>query len=176
MKNKLVADLEIKNANFIKLLNSNNELCKNVKKLSSAQNPKVAIICCSDSRVIPEEIFQFSFGEVFVIRTAGNVINDGELATLEYAIKHLKIDQILVLGHTNCGAIHAAAKNEKGEYLGAILDKITKFTCGCSNENEMSLKNAKMQAQEIKDIFNDFKLNVIYGIYDLQTLKVSLYE
>ena len=56
-----------------------------------------------------------------MIRTAGNVINEGELATIEYAIGHLKVKRVIVLGHTYCGAIHAAIHNEKGQYLDPIV-------------------------------------------------------
>ena len=74
--------------------------------------------------MVPEYIFNAKLGELFVIRTAGNVINEGELATVEYAIEHLKVKRIIVLGHTHCGAIHAAINDEQGKYLDPILRRI----------------------------------------------------
>ena len=92
------------------------------KSLVNGQNPYALVVTCSDSRVSPEEIFSCSLGELFVIRTAGNVINEGELASIEYGIEHLHINYILVLAHTHCGAIHASIHKEKGRYLSPILD------------------------------------------------------
>ena len=98
------------------IFNDSNKL-KIVKEQINGQSPFALIVSCSDSRVSPEIIFNTFLGELFVIRTAGNVINEGELASIEYGIKHLNIKYCLVLGHTHCGAIHAAMHKEKGEYL-----------------------------------------------------------
>ena len=61
-----------------------------VKKLVKGQKPYALIVTCSDSRVIPEKIFSCNLGEIFVIRTAGNVINEGELASIEYGVEHFE--------------------------------------------------------------------------------------
>jgi carbonic anhydrase len=81
------------------------------EKLSHGQKPKVLFITCSDSRIDPNLITQTDVGELFVIRNAGNIIppygaaNGGEGATLEYAIQALGIEQIIVCGHSHCGAM-----------------------------------------------------------------------
>lgn len=72
------------------------------------QTPYAAILACSDSRVPVEMVFDEGFGQLFVIRVAGNVVNDAGLGTLEYAIKHLHVHVIMVLGHEGCGAVAAA--------------------------------------------------------------------
>ena len=104
--------------NKIYVKNANKEL---LDTLSKGQNPYALIVTCSDSRVVPEHIFSTSLGELFVIRTAGNVINEGELASIEYGIEHLNIQYVLILGHTHCGAVHAAIHHEKGKYLSCIF-------------------------------------------------------
>ena len=76
--------------------------------LARAQHPFATVIGCSDSRVPPELLFDANFGELFVIRVAGNVISPEIAGTLQYAGVHLKTPLFLVLGHTNCGAIQAA--------------------------------------------------------------------
>ena len=84
-----------KNQEFLIKLEKDKILKNKLNELSNGQNPKTIIITCSDSRVIPEYIFNSTFGELFVIRTAGNVINSGELASIEYGIAHLKLKILL---------------------------------------------------------------------------------
>ncbi|KAH3756127.1 carbonic anhydrase [Pelomyxa schiedti] len=78
------------------------------QELASGQHPVAVIVTCSDSRVCPEYIFDQSLGDLFVIRTAGNVVDDVELGSIEYAVEHLHSHLIVVLGHTACGAVTAA--------------------------------------------------------------------
>ena len=100
-------DIKKGNQDFLNILDNNKELKDRRDELVKGQHPDTLVITCSDSRVVPEYIFNAKLGELFVIRTAGNVINEGELATVEYAIEHLKVKHIIVLGHTHCGAVHA---------------------------------------------------------------------
>lgn len=75
-----------------------------------SQRPIAAILSCSDSRVSPELAFDQGPGELFVVRVAGNFVNDDGLASIEYALKFLETPLIMVLGHSNCGAVDAAIK------------------------------------------------------------------
>ena len=90
-----------------------------VRKETAAhgQKPFAVVIACSDSRVIPEDIFSCGIGDLFVIRTAGNTIDRPQLASIEYALHHLGTRLILVLGHTRCGAVGAALQPEEGAFL-----------------------------------------------------------
>ena len=133
------------------------------------QKPYALIITCSDSRVVPEEIFSTFLGELFVIRSAGNVINEGELASVEYGLEHLHIDFCLVLGHTHCGAVHAAIHKEKGKYLSPILDNIEKHICDEHDEYLASKKNAIEQAKYLQEKFPNYKGTIKAGIYDIET-------
>ena len=110
---------------------------------------------------------------MFVIRTAGNVINDGELGTIEYAIEHLNIKTILVLGHTNCGAVHAAIHNEKGKYLDPILSKIKLAIKDETDELIASSLNAESVKEYIKSKFPKYDGVVEKAIYDIKTGKVK---
>jgi carbonic anhydrase len=78
------------------------------KELSTGQAPFAAILCCADSRVPPETIFDQGLGELFVVRLAGNFVDDNGLASLEYATGVLGTQLIYVLGHESCGAVKAA--------------------------------------------------------------------
>ncbi len=77
-------------------------------ELAKGQQPYATILGCSDSRVPPELVFDAGFGELFVIRVAGNVLGPSILGTLQYAAAHLKTPLFVVLGHDHCGAVHAA--------------------------------------------------------------------
>jgi carbonic anhydrase len=76
--------------------------------LAKAQHPFATILSCSDSRVPPELVFDAKFGELFVIRVAGNVVSPGVLGSLQYAGSHLQTKLFMVLGHEGCGAVEAA--------------------------------------------------------------------
>lgn len=163
-----------KNQEFLMKLEDDEILKNKLNELSNGQNPKTIIIACSDSRVIPEYIFNSSFGELFVIRTAGNVINSGELASIEYGIAHLKIKDIIVLGHTSCGAIHAAIHNESGKYVDSILNIIKDNIEDEKDEIKATYKNAIKTCDYIKNKFNDVSLNIIPAIYDIKTGKIDI--
>jgi carbonic anhydrase len=91
------------------------ETLQRLRDLKRGQHPFVVMVSCSDSRVPPELVFDQGFGDIFSIRTAGNVMGDYELGSIEYAIEHFQCSLIVVLGHTDCGAIHAYI-DSKGAY------------------------------------------------------------
>ena len=117
--------------NEIDRLNAGNERYRETgdaaRRLDTAQNgqhPYAIVICCSDSRVIPEQIFDARIGDLFVIRIAGNVLDRHQLGSIEYAAEHLGCKLILVLGHTGCGAVAAALHGEAGGFIRYITDEI----------------------------------------------------
>jgi len=79
-----------------------------LKQLAKGQEPYATILCCSDSRVPPELVFDAGFGELFVVRVAGNVLGPSILGTLQYAASHLHTPLFVVMGHEGCGAVKAA--------------------------------------------------------------------
>jgi len=91
-----------------------------------AQHPSVMVLCCSDSRVSPELIFDQNIGDLFVVRTAGNVADPIAIASLEYAADHLDSRMLVVLGHENCSVISATLSGEAqpSENLTALMKKI----------------------------------------------------
>ncbi|MCR4599621.1 MAG: carbonic anhydrase, partial [Acetatifactor sp.] len=90
----------------------------------NGQEPYAIIIACSDSRVIPERIFHAAIGDLFTIRVAGNVIDDHQLGSIEYAAGHLGTKLVVVLGHTQCGAVHAAINHDPSGFIKFITDEI----------------------------------------------------
>src|SRR5262245_23588900 len=85
-----------------------------IASLAYAQNPFATILGCSDSRVPPELVFDVGFGDLFIIRVAGNVISPGVIGSLQYAALHLRTPLFVVLGHERCGAVSAALEARHG--------------------------------------------------------------
>lgn len=112
------------NKRFSKDQTIHRQLSNDVKASSYTQHPIAIILGCIDSRVPVESIFDMGFGDVFVTRVAGNVMNDDIIASIEFACHFAGAKLILVLGHTFCGAIKAACDNMDGGHLSHLLDKI----------------------------------------------------
>jgi carbonic anhydrase len=92
----------------------------------AGQSPFAAVLTCSDSRVPPEIIFNAGIGDIFVVRDAGNVaLDDSVIGSLEYAVWHLHVPLVLILGHTYCGALKAAEGGPgDGSHIGNIVNEI----------------------------------------------------
>jgi carbonic anhydrase len=98
-------------------------------ELAKGQHPYATIIGCSDSRVPPELVFDAGFGELFIVRIAGNVISPEVMGTLQYAAVHLHTPLFVVLGHEGCGAVQAAVAAHDGgsrepSRIALLLDRI----------------------------------------------------
>lgn len=93
--------------------------------LTKDQEPFAIILSCADSRVPPELLFDRGLGDLFVIRVAGNVIDDTAIGSIEYAVKFLGTRLIVVLGHESCGAVNASLDgSDPGAHIGSITTKI----------------------------------------------------
>jgi carbonic anhydrase len=134
-----------------------------LRELNRGQHPVAAVVSCSDSRVPPELIFDQGLGDLFVIRNAGNIVGDYEIGSLEYAIEVLEVPLIIILGHTNCGAIGAFVDHDHdhshvySEYIQKIIDFID------AEEEEKALP---------RDIPNFFEkaveANVLHGVHTIK--------
>lgn len=93
--------------------------------------PSVAVLACSDARVPPSVIFDQPPGRLFVVRIAGNTASPAALASLDYAVGKLGVDLVVVLGHTDCGAVAAAAAGTCGGHLTPVVQPI----CGLAAEH-----------------------------------------
>ncbi len=146
------------------------------------QHPYAVIVTCSDSRVPPEHIFHAGVGELFVIRTAGNVVGEYELGSIEYGAEHLHAKVVMVLGHTGCGAVEAALGGGAHGYIKKITDEIFGYLPKDCNSREAELANVKHSVQRIladEDIarmVEEKELVVVGAIYDIATGAVELLE
>lgn len=159
---------------------------------SEGQQPFAAIVTCADSRVVPELIFDQGPGDLFVVRVAGNFINEDGLASLEYAAAVLGIKAILVLGHSSCGAVSATIKSIHDNtlppgHLPSLVNAIRPAVYDVMPENPADLlaaataQNARLNAQKAETtgpILSDFhasgKIKSVAGIYEIATGKVSI--
>lgn len=135
----------------------------------NGQKPYAVIVGCSDSRVIPECIFSAGIGELFVIRVAGNVIDAHQLGSIEYAVGHLGCRLVLVLGHTGCGAVAAAAGQTEG-YIKRIADEI-KYAIGEERDGvRASMLNVKHSVAKIKELLPKWSdVQVTGALYDTES-------
>ena len=112
------------NQRFLKDTCIHRSLKIDIKHTATTQHPIAVVLGCIDSRVPVETIFDMSFGDLFCIRIAGNVVNDDVLASLEYACHVIGVKLLVVLGHTRCGAIMAACDGVEQGHITQLLAKI----------------------------------------------------
>ena len=143
------------------------------------QNPYAIVITCSDSRVIPESIFSAGIGELFVIRVAGNVLDDHQLGSIEYAADHLDTKLILLLGHTGCGAVGAAIEGHTGGFIESILKDIQLAIGDEKDDFKASCLNVKHGVEtirhelEIHPVHDPGGLEVAGAIYHIEDGRVE---
>lgn len=163
-------------------------------KLATGQHPHTIVLSCSDSRVPPELIFDQKLGEIFVIRTAGESLDNSAIASIEYAVAHLGPQLLLVMGHTSCGAVKAALSTMKGEdagspalnylvkdlhpHLASYKDKTpTKNVFTESNDNALGVaKDLVSRSQIIANAVKDGKLTIKTSVYNIESGVVNFNE
>lgn len=112
------------NFRFINNMSLNRDLLSLIEETKDGQVPYAAILSCMDSRTSVELIFDQGIGDVFSVRIAGNVVTDGVLGSLEYATAVVGAKLIVVMGHTNCGAIKGACDNVQMGFITSVLNHI----------------------------------------------------
>ena len=114
------------NVRFVQVLFQGRNLLDLRSTLALGQQPEAAVLCCSDSRVPAEIIFDQSLGDLFVVRTAGLVLEPTSIGSLEYAVAHLHVPLLVIKGHESCGAVTAAVTHPETDegHIGAIVQRI----------------------------------------------------
>ena len=164
------------------------------RQLAEGQYPFATIISCADSRVAPEILFDVGKGDVFVVRVAGNVVSGAGAVvkgSIEYSVAELNVPLIMVLGHSNCGAVKAAMAhlNAKDSLPGAINDLVELIKPAVEQSkgepgdplNGAIHKNVQIGVERLKGLepilatpVKEGKLKIVGGVYDLRTGKVTL--
>jgi carbonic anhydrase len=156
------------------------------KELAGGQSPFAAILTCSDSRVVPEIIFDQGLGDLFVVRLAGHVIDDTVLGTLEYGAARLKVPLVVVLGHTRCGAVTAAVKSASSDdHISTLTDalqpavEMSRGSAGDPVENAVR-ENVMLQVERLRrsgpvfaELCEAHRLRVVGAVYDIETGEIE---
>ena len=156
--------------------------------LLSGQHPYAVVIGCSDSRVPVELIFDAMPGELFVIRTAGNVVGPLDMASIEFAIMAFRPPVVVVLGHQHCGAIYTALKGGSEDFSPSIQELLQEVLASAvsilrdgsqekyEDENiKNTLSKIKANTYIAKDI-SEGSVHIVAAKYSLETGKVSFFE
>jgi carbonic anhydrase len=150
---------------------------------AQAQHPFAIIVGCADSRTPPELIFDQNLGDLFVVRTAGNLVDDHALGSIEYAVAHLGARLVVVLGHSRCGAVSAALESDHAPgHIQSLVRDIQPAVKAAKGKSGDALaaavtENAHRVTAEIKakaalgDLAKD--VQIVSAIYDLDTGKID---
>lgn len=164
--------------------------------LADSQSPFAIVLCCADSRVPAEIVFDQGLGDLFVVRVAGNIVAESQLASIEFAAEQFGTRLVVVLGHTRCGAIEATAEalmhgNAQGSNLAPIVEKIgpviegvisggeiddrAAFLRTCVRANAHAAADALIASPILGELVRDDGLEVVAAEYDLETGRVSFF-
>ena len=153
---------------------------------SQAQDPFAIVVGCSDSRTAPELVFDQNVGDLFVVRTAGNLVDDIGLGSIEYAVEHLGTRLIVVLGHERCGAVSAAMASATAPgHVNALVRDIQPAVEAAKSEKGNPLANAvkanaRLMAEKIRKEAelgeHRSEVRIVTGYYDLDTGAVEFDE
>lgn len=159
---------------------------KRREEIATAQHPFVVILTCSDSRVSPEVIFDQGLGDIFEIRNAGNLVDDVVLGSIEYAVEHLQVPLVVVLGHERCGAVSAAvAGGEVPGHISSLTETLktsvekAKTQKGDTvdiavNENIDEMVKKILEDKPImEELIKEGKVKVVGAYYDLDSGEVK---
>ncbi|WP_448874160.1 carbonic anhydrase [Desulfobulbus propionicus] len=157
--------------------------------LVSGQDPIAVVLTCADSRVPPVDVFDQGLGDIFVVRVAGNIINDQILGSIEYAVDHLHTPLVMVMGHSSCGAVTAVAQGVKlSGHIASLtpsIDAALKKTKGLEGHwannaaKVLAITTAKKIAESepiVADLVKEGRVLVVASYYDLETGEVTLLE
>ena len=179
------------NQRFIHSLNKDHDHLEMINETRDGQYPFAVILSCMDSRTSVELIFDQGLGDLFSIRIAGNIVNNDIIASIEYAVKYVGSKVLVVLGHTECGAIDSAKKGIKDGHITELLDRIQPSISKAMlmddsnylfNENvsyanvENSLEEIITGSEIIKDLFTKGDLGIIGAVYNVNTGIVDFFK
>ena len=190
--NQALQILKDGNARFVNNSGSDRDLLQQVEQTAGGQNPFAIILSCIDSRASAELIFDQGIGDIFSCRIAGNIVNEDILGSMEFACKAAGSKLIVVLGHSDCGAIKGACDNVELGNLTALLDKVKPAIAAenTTTDNRTSSNkefvdnvthiNVDLAAQDIlkrsdvlAEMVNNGEIAIARGVYDLKTGKVE---
>jgi carbonic anhydrase len=179
------------NKRFMGNLNSDHDHLEMINETREGQYPFAVILGCMDSRTSVELIFDQGLGDLFSIRVAGNIVNNDILASIEYAIKYVGSKVLMVLGHTECGAIKSAKQGVEDGHITDLLkrihpsiskamlkdDKNYLFDDMVAYANvENSLEEILNRSGIVKDMFKRGQIGIVGGVYNIENGRVDFFK
>lgn len=182
------------NQRFVNNLKVNRNLLQQVNETAEGQYPFAVILSCIDSRTSAELIFDQGLGDIFSIRIAGNILNEDIMGSMEFACKVAGSKLIVVLGHTNCGAVKGACDHVQLGHLTGLVNKITPAVDGISYNGERSSKNREFvelvaeknvrqvtreireKSPILRELMEQGEIGLVGGMYNVETGIVEFYE
>ncbi|WP_422646774.1 carbonic anhydrase [Actinoalloteichus caeruleus] len=160
--------------------------------LADGQDPFATVLACADSRVPPEIVFDQGLGDLFTVRSAGEVLDDAVIGSIEYAVEHLHTPLVLVLGHSGCGAVQAAVdlvhngaelhdsisylahSIEAGVLRTPRMDSDAEYLRACVEEQARSAaRTLRERSAIVRHLVDGSGVRVVSGVYDLETGRVD---
>jgi len=179
------------NKRFINNLQSDHDHLEMINETREGQYPFAVILSCMDSRTSTELIFDQGLGDIFSIRVAGNIVNNDILASIEYATKYIGSKVLMVLGHTECGAIKSAKAGVTDGHITALLNRIQPsiakamlkeeeyhlFSDNAAYANvENSLEEILTRSEIVKEMFKKGEIGLVGGVYNIETGQVDFFK
>jgi carbonic anhydrase len=179
------------NKRFINNLKADHDHLEMINETREGQYPFAVILSCMDSRTSVELIFDQGLGDLFSIRVAGNIVNNDILASIEYAIKYVGSKVLMVLGHTECGAIASAKQGVTDGHITDLLKRIQPSISKAllrDGENhlfedtvayanvENSLEEILTRSEIVKDMFEKGQIGIVGGVYNIENGQVDFFK
>lgn len=179
------------NKRFINNLNTDHDHLEMINETRDGQYPFAVILSCMDSRTSSELIFDQGLGDLFSIRVAGNIVNDDILASIEYAVKYVGSKVLMVLGHTECGAIKSAKAGVEDGHITGLLNRIqpsiSKALLKESGDHmfhdevayanvENSLEEILNRSEIVKEMFKKGEIGIVGGVYNIENGQVDFFK
>lgn len=187
----VMKDLAAGNARHVRGVQTCTDFLANRAALAKGQHPVAIVLACADSRVAPEYVFDQAPGRLFIVRVAGNFVDEDGLASMEYAVEHLGVPVIVVLGHSSCGALTAAvAVEQKHEPLPGHLPALVEHlsvpvrtalagnpadpVAAAIRQNVVySMERLVKERSLVSSAVSEGKVRIAGGVYDLGTGEVG---
>lgn len=184
------------NTRFVQGQQVDRNLMTQVDQTSTGQFPFATVLSCIDSRVSSELIFDQGIGDIFSVRIAGNFVNEDILGSMEFACKLAGTKLVVVLGHTACGAVKGACDHARLGNLTTLINKIEPAVEAVTEPQDKSLRNSanidfvnevakknvymtidniRKSSQVLKDMEDAGEIEIVGGMYDIKTGKVTFY-
>lgn len=179
------------NKRFMNNLSEDHDHLEMINETREGQFPFAVILSCMDSRTSTELIFDQGLGDLFSIRVAGNIVNNDILGSIEYAIKYVGTKVLMVLGHTECGAIKSAKQGVQDGHITDMLnrikpsiskamlkeDKYHKLNDNVAYANvENSLEEILTRSVIVKEMFSKGEIGIVGGVYNVESGEVDFFK